>query len=212
MRHVFRRLPGAALSRAKLQLQLMLGSRRASGLSIRKRDIRGEKAHPIRRAELDPKPRLGPRKILLQFRLGWCERHEEMRRIKRKRQVERVQNMSARAVEWDRSQGKSIRGDREGIRAFLYPCIAEMARDAAGENYGRKRYGGETQTVRHIFHAQMSKLAGALARSLLLMILTFTSSGTTSEPGGTLWARKTFPPIVLPSPTTVSPPMMVAPA
>ena len=44
------------------------------------------------------------------------------------------------------------------------------------------------------------------------MIFTFVAPSTTSEFGGTLVVRKTLAPMVLPSPITVSPPMMVAPA
>ena len=62
------------------------------------------------------------------------------------------------------------------------------------------------------FALQISKLPAAFFRSALLMIFTFTSSGTTSEPGGTLCDKNTFAPMVLPSPTTVSPPIIVAPA
>ena len=49
-------------------------------------------------------------------------------------------------------------------------------------------------------------------RSFLFMTFTSAASWMTSEWGGTLAVRNTLAPMVLPAPTTVSPPMMVAPA
>jgi hypothetical protein len=57
---------------------------------------------------------------------------------------------------------------------------------------------------------QISKSPLNAARSLLVTS-TSTSLLITSELAGTLRVRKTFPPMVLPAPTTVSPPRIVAP-
>lgn len=59
-------------------------------------------------------------------------------------------------------------------------------------------------------HSQICQSMAATVRSFLAVTFRRWSSMSTSDSGGTLCMRKTFAPMVLPAPITVSPPTMVA--
>lgn len=84
-----------------------------------------------------------------------------------------------------------------GLSAFL-ERLRPVPRTGQGGDLGDRR------------SSQICQSIAATVRSFLAVTLRRKSSISTSDSGGTLCIRKTFAPMVLPAPITVSPPTMVA--